>query len=47
MASQAAGEHLAEGADMPDCGVQLGAAGQDVLQGDAAFLAQGGGMGAT
>lgn len=29
---------------MPDCGVQLGAAGQDVLQGDAAFLAQGGGL---
>ncbi|MER5532472.1 hypothetical protein [Streptomyces mirabilis] len=44
MASQAAGEHLAEVADMPGCGVQLGAAGQDVFQGDAAFLANGGGM---
>lgn len=44
LASEAAGEHLAEVADMPGGGVQLGAAGHDVLQSDAAFLAQGGGM---
>lgn len=44
IASQAAGEHLAEVAVMPGCGVQLGAAGQDVLHGDAVLLAQGRGM---